>query len=152
MAETEPQETENAPESNGKKKGTARRASRAMNDAMKRGDVRAARAIGKTFMDLESKKKDLKVERAKWRDKLGAAEAEVRGAIKSDDDGTPKRARMNLNRILIAFQAQEETEAGRKSSLHLLIEERNELKSRLKKQLEGAKQLGLFDDGPGTDV
>ena len=128
-----------------KAKGISRAAANAIGDAEKRGDVRAAKAIGKSFFALEAKTEQLKETRAAWKDRLNAAEASLAGAVKSDEAGTPGSGRNKLNMILLAFQDVEEVEAGKKSELHLLIEERNELRARLHKQLEGAKQLGLFD-------
>lgn len=136
------------PKTNGEeKKGrTARKARRAMSEATQRGDIKAAKAIGKTFLDLEAQKEIIKGERAKWKDRIGAAEATMRGAVSSDDDGTPQGARSKLNAIVLSFQEVDEAAAGRKAALHLLIEERKEINARLRKQVEGARQLGLFDD------
>lgn len=125
--------------------GTAESAKAAIADAEKRGDVRAAKSIGQCFLALEAKKEELKNERGAWRTRIQAAEAGLSGSIKADDDGSPAGARAKLNKIVLAYQDVEEAESGRKSALHLLIEEKKELSARLKKQIEGAKQLGLFD-------
>ena len=125
---------------------TARRARKAMSEAAARGDVRAAKAIGKTFLDLEAQKEIIKSERAKWKDRIAASEATLRGALQADDDATPAGARAKLNAIVLAWQEVDEAIAGRKAALHLMIEERREIDARLRKQIEGARQLGLFDD------
>jgi hypothetical protein len=118
-----------------------------MNDKLtdNRNEVLAARSIGQVFVALDEKKKELTEVRKVWRDRVGAAEAALRGAISADDDGHPGAARAKLNQITLCFEDLEEAEAGRKEALHLLLETKKELEARLKKQIAGAKQLGLFD-------
>lgn len=47
--------------------------------------------------------------------------------------------------IATAYQAVSEAEAGRKQALQPLLADLEELSGRLKKQVHGAQQLGLFD-------
>ena len=107
--------------------------------------LKASKALGKTFLEVERIEDQIKNVRKKWKSTIDAAEAEVRESIQSDDDGSDKGARRKLNRVVTAFQFAEESEAGRKSEMSLLLEERKQLKSKLKTQVQGAEQLGLFD-------
>ena len=131
--------------SDGQARSATRRAKKAMVDAAGRGDFKAVRAIGQTFIEVEECKERVKEERAVWKSRVDAAAAALRGAIESNDDATDTGARRKLNAIVLSFQDVEESEAGKKAALHLLIEEKKEAIARLKKQIEGARQLGLFD-------
>lgn len=117
-----------------------------MRDAAARGDMKAVRAIGKTFTALEDKKAEIKRERKEWRERIEAAESRLKGKIEQDDDGTDVDARRKLEEVVLAYQELDEAQAGKKAALHPLMEERKELEARLRKQVHGAKQLGLFDD------
>jgi len=131
-----------------KTKGTAAKARQAMAEAAAVGDVKVVRAIGKTFLDLEDAKDKLKAERARWKDRIAAAEAALKGAIESGEDSTAASARSKLNSIVIAYQEVADAIDGKKAACGLATEIKKEVESRLKKQIEGAKQLGLFDDNP----
>jgi len=144
--DTTAEATEAAPKNGKARRSATRRAKQAISDAASRGDYKAVRAIGSTFLEVEDAKERIKEERARWKVRLDAAEATMRGAIEADDDTTAEGARRKLNSIVLAFQDVEESTAGRKAALHLLIEDRKESEARLRKQIEGARQLGLFDD------
>jgi len=126
-------------------KGTGQRAAAAMTDAMSHGDVKAAKAIGKTFLAIEVLEQNIKGERKDWATRINAAKATMRGAVEANDDGSDASVRSKLAGICTAWQELDEAKAGRKDALALLLEKRKELKSRLNQQIEGARQLGLFD-------
>lgn len=110
------------------------------------GDVRAAKKIAAKLIELEALDADLKDTRKKWAGTIGAAEATFRGAVQAPDDGTPTGARAKLDQVCTAFQDMEEAEAGRRDELTLKLEARKKVKAELRTYVEGARQLGLFDD------
>jgi hypothetical protein len=127
------------------KAGNGQRAARAMEEAADLGNLKAAKAIGKSLLALDAVVRQIKDERKHWALRVGAAEAALRGAIESDDDGTEADCRRKLAVIVTAHQEAEEAVAGKKDALSLLLKKRKEAQSRLNQQIEGARQLGLFD-------
>lgn len=108
--------------------------------------VRTSRSLGKSFLAIEKVEEEIRDTRKLWKGVIGACEAAFHQEIKSDDDGTPEVACRKLKGIVTTFQALEEAEAGRKNQMSLLLAARKEAQGKLKKQVEGASQLGLFDN------
>lgn len=139
-------ETE-APKAKPKDQKAAQSASDAVQDAILRGDLKAAKKIGSTFFELRATKEKLKEEGKRLRDALSAKEALLSGAIEQDVDPNDAQAIADkLEAICDAYQEVKEAEAEKKDGLSVLRAEKKELEGRLDKQVEGAKQLGLFDD------
>ena len=117
----------------------------AVNAALLRGDLKAAQRIGTTFLELRDHKDRLKEERKRLNGQVAAAHAKFVGAVESPDDGTDAGGRAKLNDILQAWQDEEDEKARKKDELHILLARKKELEGKLDKQIEGARQLGLFD-------
>lgn len=117
----------------------------AVNAALLRGDLKAAQRIGTTFLELRDHKDKLKEERKRLNGLVAAAHAKFVGAVEAPDDGTPAGGRAKLNDLLQAWQDEEDEKARKKDELHILLARKKELEGRLDKQIEGARQLGLFD-------
>ena len=123
----------------------ATKAATAIDAAIDLGNVKAARAIGRTFVALEQLGAQIRDERKTWSERIGAGKATLRGAIMADDDGTEACCRSKNAATVMALQEVDEAEAGRKDALSLLLEKRKELTAMLNQQVSGARQLGLFD-------
>lgn len=119
----------------------------ALQDAIASGDLKATKRIGQTLLELRAATEKLNAERKKHRDEIAAKKAAMNGAIERDcDDTDPVQVKDKLQDIVIAYQDQREAEAKMKDDLATLRATKKELEGRLDKQVEGAKQLGLFDD------
>jgi hypothetical protein len=82
-----------------------------------------------------------KISRASWADKEVAAREEIAQLI----EGTAPGKSVVLGRLAHAHQELQEAEAGRKQALHLLLLDVEELQAKARKQMDGARQLALFD-------
>jgi len=143
--EAAPKKADKAPSKRTQK--AAQKASDAVQDAILRGDLKAAKKIGSTFFELREVRDKLKEEGKRLRDQVSAKEALLSGAIEQDVDPNDVQAVTDkLEAIVDAYQEVKEAEAEKKDQLGILRSEKKELEGRLEKQVEGARQLGLFDD------
>lgn len=119
----------------------------ALQDAIASGDLKAAKRIGQTLLDLRAATEKLRAKRKEHKDLIGAKTAHMQGAIERDcDDTDPVQVKDKLQDIVIAYQEKREAESAMKDDLASLRAIQKELEGKLDKQVEGAKQLGLFDD------
>lgn len=107
-------------------------------------DMKLARAIGKTFTELERAEEHTRSTAKLWNERLGLAHAALRATIQREEDGSESLARAKLAAIGQAFQMLEETEAGRKTDLHLCKDAVRGLRAKMRKQIDGLDQLELF--------
>lgn len=135
-----------APAKSGAKTKAEEKSDDAVNAALLRGDLKAAQRIGSTFLELRDHKDKLKDERKRLNSCVAAAHAQFVGAIEASDDGTEAGGRVKLDNILQAYQDEEDEKARKKDELHILLAKKKELEGKLEKQIEGARQLGLFTD------
>jgi membrane-bound lytic murein transglycosylase len=82
-----------------------------------------------------------KQHREEWSAKHGKAEEDMHESIEAAAPGKCAA----LGEIAAAYQSLQEMEAGRKAALSQLLTDLEELNAKLKKQVHGAQQLGLFD-------
>jgi uncharacterized protein YukE len=84
--------------------------------------------------------------RAQWSSKVKESIASVHQLIEAHAGvGGNHPAGQSLAALGVALQELQEAVAGRKDALHLLLCERDEVRARLQKQVEGARQLELFE-------
>lgn len=107
--------------------------------------VRASKSIFDTLVAIDTTTKDAKDARKKWNQDVAAAEARFRGAVTADDDGTDAGARAKLNEIAQRWQELEDAKTLKTDDLTMRGSKQRELKEKLKQQVEGVKQLHLFD-------
>lgn len=86
------------------------------------------------------------------RDALTQSTAEAtRAIVNAIEEGLPKGAvdgdaeTEALRLLMSAWQSLQEETAGRKQAMHLALTELEELEAKREKQIEGARQLSLFD-------
>lgn len=119
----------------------------ALHDAIASGDLKATKRIGQTLLELRTATEKLREEAKKHRDSIAAKGAAMNGAIERDVDETDLvQVKDKLHDIVNSYQDKREAEAKMKDDLASLRAVKKELEGRLDKQVEGAKQLGLFDD------
>lgn len=107
--------------------------------------VRASKSIFDTLVAIDTTSKDAKDARKKWNQDVAAAEARFRGAVTADDDGTDPGARAKLNQVTQRWQELEDAKTLKTDDLTMRTSKQRELKEKLKQQVEGVKQLRLFD-------
>jgi hypothetical protein len=118
----------------------------ALKEAMASGDLTAARKIGKTFIELQELEKHLKEKRKELKAAIEVCAAAFKNAVEEPDDGTEERGRQKLDLMLGCWQDWEDAKAFSKDELSLLLADKKNLHGRLEKQIEGARQLGLFEE------
>lgn len=93
------------------------------------------------ILAANSLREQAKNSRVAWSDKENAAREEIVQLI----EGTPPGKSVMLGRLAHAHQELQEAEAGRKQAIHSLLLDVEELQAKARKQMDGARQLALFD-------
>lgn len=93
---------------------------------------------------LEDVSQELRDKRKNLRSQVNLAKADLKGAIRAEDDGTVEGARSKLDQIVVADQRLEELENLRDAELSEAIAHREELRKKLKETIQNVRQLSLF--------